>query len=98
LLGSPGNSHEKTKQYLISAIYNRRFKMNKIEDKLKNNGWKEECPSRNHHTFTKNGWIILVYFYGTINLSSPKGKIIFDFPILLPEPDYPDYDVLGNWD
>jgi len=55
--------------------------MNKIEDRLKNSDWKQECPSRNHHTFTKKGWIILVYFYGTINLVSREDKIKYDLII-----------------
>ncbi len=49
-----------------------------IEKRLKVLGWKEECPSRNHHTFTKNGWICCVYNYGIVNISSPAGRIYYD--------------------
>jgi len=38
----------------------------RIEKILKNKGFDEMCPSRNHHTFVNHSFIVLVYFWGKV--------------------------------
>jgi len=52
-----------------------------IEKRLINTNWIELAPSRKYRIFTKKGYIILVYFDGTVNLSFPSGKIVYDLKI-----------------
>ena len=45
---------------------------NKVEKTLKKRGFDELCPSKNHHTFYKYPFLVIVYTWGLV-ISFYKG-------------------------